>query len=167
VSGFLRFVGILNAAIWCGSAIFLAIALPAIFSPALKQLLTAPGVGFAAEAIVARFFVVQYWCGAIGLAHLAAEWLYAARPARPLLLGLLVGLLAVALFGGLWVQPKMQYLHKIHYFGQTAEQRDRAGQTFAVWHGASESVNLLVIAGLIIYLWRISSPREQSIRQFP
>lgn len=159
----MRFVGILNAALWCGSAIFLAVALPSIFSPELKQLLTVPGVGFAAEALVGRFFVVQYWCGAIGLAHLTAEWLYAGRPARPLVVGLVVGLLAVALVGGLWVQPKMQVLHKIHYFGQTAELRERAGETFALWHGASESVNLLVIAGLIVYLWRVSSQAEEPV----
>jgi hypothetical protein len=156
-------VGILNAAVWCGSAIFLVVALPSMFSPELKQLLTAPGVGFAAETLVARFFVVQYWCGAIGLAHLAAEYLYAARPARPLVLGLVLGLLAVAMIGGLWLQPKMQVLHKLHYFGKTAEQRDEAGKTFALWHGASESVNLLVIAGLIIYLWRVSKPDDQPV----
>jgi hypothetical protein len=153
-------VGILNAAVWCGSAIFLAVGLPSVFSSELKQLLTVPGVGFAAEAIVARFFVVQYWCGAIGLAHLAAEWLYAGRPARSLNLGLVTGLLALALAGGLWVQPKMQQLHKVHYFGQTAEQRDRAGKTFALWHGAWESVNLLVIGGLIVYLWQVSGPTD-------
>ncbi len=68
--GFLRFLGILNAAVWCGSAIFLVVGLPALFSPDLKKLLTDPGVGFAAEAIVGRFFKVQYCCGAIALAHL-------------------------------------------------------------------------------------------------
>ncbi len=105
---------------------------------------------------MARFFVVQYWCGAIGLAHLAAEWLYAGRPARSLNLGLVTGLLALALVGGLWAQPKMQYLHKVHYFGQTAVQRDQAAKTFGLWHGVSESVNLFVIAGLIVYLWQVS-----------
>ncbi|HUD49288.1 MAG TPA: DUF4149 domain-containing protein [Candidatus Baltobacteraceae bacterium] len=160
--GFLRFVGILNAAVWCGSAIFLAVGLPAVFSSELKQLLTVPGVGFAAEALVARFFVVQYWCGAIGLAHLAAEWLYAGRPVRSLDLGLVTGLLVLALAGGLWVQPKMQGLHKVHYFGKTAEQRDLAGKTFAVWHGSLESVNLLVIGSLIFYLWRVSGTTEHA-----
>jgi hypothetical protein len=160
VIGFLRFIGILNAAVWCGSAIFLVVGLPAVFSPELKQLLTAPGVGFAAEAIVARYFAVQYCCGAIALAHLTAEWLYAGRPARTLNLGLVTGMLAVGIIGGVWVQPKMQNLHKIHYFGQTPIQRDEAGKTFGLWHGISESVNLLVIGGLILYLWRVSSPED-------
>jgi hypothetical protein len=160
VIGLLRFVGILNAAVWCGSAIFLTIGLPAVFSPELKKLLTAPGVGFAAEAVVARFFLLQYWCGAIALAHLVAEWIYCGRRVRRFNLALVLGLLALALAGGLWAQPKMRALHEVKYFGKTAEQQEQAGKAFALWHGAAESVNLLVIGGLIIYLWRVSGPSE-------
>jgi len=154
----LRFVGILNAAVWCGSAIFLTIGLPAVFSPELKKLLTAPGVGFAAEAVVARFFLLQYWCGAIALAHLLAEWLYGGRPVRRLNLALVLAMWMVALAGGLWAQPKMREWHAIKYFGKTIELQTQAGQSFALWHAASESANLLVIGGLILYLWRVSLP---------
>jgi len=153
-------VGIMNAALWCGSAIFLAIGLPAIFSPELKRLLQPPGVGFAAEALMARFFLLQYWCGAVALAHLLAEWLYCGRTARRLNLALVLGLLAAALAGGLWAQPKMRTLHAIKYFGKTTELQMQAGQAFARWHAASETVNLLVIGGLILYLWRVSGPSE-------
>jgi hypothetical protein len=153
-------VGILNAAVWCGSAIFLTIGLPAVFSPEMKKLLTAPGAGFAAEAVVARFFALQYWCGAIALAHLLAEWLYSGRPARRLNLALALGMLTVALAGGLWAQPKMQALHALKYFGKTTEQQTQAAKSFALWHGASESANLLVIGGLILYLWCVSRTPE-------
>jgi len=153
-------VGILNAAVWCGSAIFLTIGLPAIFSPDLKKLLTAPGVGFAAEAVVARFFLVQYWCGGIALAHLVAEWLYSGRPVRRLNLALVLGMLTLALAGGMWAQPKMRMWHAVKYFGKTAEQQMQAGRDFALWHAASETANLLVIGGLILYLWRVSGPGE-------
>jgi hypothetical protein len=153
-------VGILNAAVWCGSAIFLTIGLPAVFSPALKTLLTPPGVGFAAEAVVARFFMLQYWCGAIALAHLLAEWVYGGRPVRRVNLALVLGLLALALAGGLWAQPKMNALHEVKYFGKKAEQQAEASKAFSQWHAAAESVNLLVIGGLIIYLWRVSGPPE-------
>jgi hypothetical protein len=160
VTGLLRFVGILNAAVWCGSAIFLTFGLPALFSPELKKLLTEPGVGFAAEAVVARFFVLQYWCAAIALAHLLAEWLYGGRPARRLNLSLVLAMLALALAGGLWAQPKMRALHEVKYFGKQPEQQAAAARAFARWHGAAESVNLLVMGGLIIYLWRVSGPPE-------
>jgi len=153
-------VGILNAAVWCGSAVFLTMALPGIFSPELKNLLTAERVGFAAEALVARFFLLQYWCGAIALTHLLGEWLYCGRPARRFNLTLVLAMLAVALAGGLWAQPKMNKLHLVKYFGTVPEQRTEAGKTFAIWHAASETANLLVMGGLILYLWRVSGIPE-------
>jgi hypothetical protein len=153
-------VGLLNAAVWCGSAIFLVIGLPALFSPELKRLLTAAGVGFAAESIMARYFIVQYWCGGIALAHLLAEWLYCGRPLWRLNLGLLVVILSLALAGGLWAQPKMRDLHRTKYFGRTSEQQLQAGKAFAAWHTASEAANLLVIGGLVWYLWLAGREQE-------
>ena len=157
-------MGLLNAAVWCGSAIFLVVALPALFSPELKRLLTAAGVGFAAESIVARYFILQYWCGAIALAHLLAEWLYCGRPLWRLNLGLLVVVISLSLAGGLWLQPKMRALHVAHYFGRTSEQQMQAGKTFAAWHAALEAANLLVIGCLVWYLSRVS--REQEPARF-
>jgi hypothetical protein len=146
--------------VWCGSAIFLTLGLPAVFSPELKKLLTPPGVGFAAEAVVGRFFLLQYWCGGIALAHLLAEWVYCGRPVRRVSLALVLGMLVVALVGGLWAQPKMQAWHKTKYFGATKELQIQAGESFARFHAASETANLLVIGGLILYLWRVSVAPE-------
>jgi hypothetical protein len=119
-------------------------------------------VGFAAEAVVARFFLLQYWCGGVALAHLLAGWLYGGQAARRLNLNLalVLALLALALAGGWWAQPHMNRLHKVKYFGAIAEQRTQAGKAFALWHAASESANVLVIGGLIFYLWRVSVPPE-------
>jgi len=153
-------VGILNAAVWCGSAVFLAVALPAIFSPELKDYVPAERIGFVAEAVVARYFLLQYWCGAIALAHLLGEWLYCGRPARRFNLTLVLAMLSVALAGGLWAQPKMNKLHVVKYFGKVPEQRAQAGKSFGHWHAASESANLLVMGGLILYLWRVSVAPE-------
>lgn len=160
--GFLRFVGILNAAAWCGSAIFILAGLPAVFSPELKRLLTPAGTGFAAEAIIARYFAVQYVCGVIALAHLAAEWLYAGRPARRLDVGLVTVLLTLAVIGGAWAQPKMRDLHAVKYFGKTKAAQEEAAKTFALWHGISETVNLFVICGLVVYLTRVSASEDHA-----
>jgi hypothetical protein len=81
---------------------------------------------------------------------------------RRLNLALVLGMLAVALAGGLWAQPKMRILHEVKYFGKSAELQAQAGKDFAVWHSASETVNLLVIVGLIVYLWRVSGPPESA-----
>lgn len=161
MTAFLRFVGLLNAAVWCGSAIFLVIGLPALFSPEMKRLLTAAGVGFAAESVLARFFILQYWCGGIALAHYLAEWLYCGRPLWRLNLGLLVVILSLGLAGGLYAQPKMRALHITKYYARTSEQQTQAARAFAAWHTASEAVNLLIIAGLICYLWQVGRQSEQ------
>ena len=153
-------MGLLNAAVWCGSAIFLVIGLPALFSPELKRLLTAAGVGFAAQSIVARYFIVQYWCAGIALAHLLAEWLYCGRPLWRLNLGLLVVILSLSLAGGMVAQPKMRALHVTKYFGRTSEQQMQAAKAFAAWHAASEAANLLAIGCLVCYLWQVSREQE-------
>ena len=153
-------MGILNAAVWCGSAIFLALGLPAVFSPELKKLLTPAGVGFAAEAVVARFFLLQYWCGVVALTHQVTEWLYCGRPLRRGSVALVLGMLLVSLAGGLWLQPKMRAWHATKYFGKTAALQTEAAQSFAVWHAVSESANLVVIAGLVYYLWRVTLPAD-------
>jgi hypothetical protein len=166
VSGFLRFVGLLNAAVWCGSAISLAFCLPALFSPQLKHLLTDAGVGFAAESILSRYFILQYWCGAIALAHLFAEWLYFGKPLLRLNLILIATVLFLGLVGGLGIQPKMRAWHVAKYFGRTPAQQLQAAKSFAAWHAASEVANLIVIGELIIYLWRISDEQKARFVRF-
>jgi hypothetical protein len=160
VTGFLKFVGLLNAAVWCGSAIFLLIGLPALFSPELKGILTNPGVGFAAQAVVGRYFILQYWCAGIAVAHLIGEWLYCGRPLWRFNLGLILVVLCIGLLGGLWTQPKMRALHLTKYFGKTVELQTQAGRNFAIWHGASEAANLFAICALVLYLWRVSNEPE-------
>ncbi len=158
--GIIRFVSIVNAAAWFGSAIFLVVALPPLFSAEMKRLLGLPGVGFAAQTIVARYFVLQYICAAIALGHLIAEWLITGRPLLRFNLGLIAGLIGLALLGGLWMQPKLRDLHQGIYYGATADIRDKSAKSFRAWHGASESANLLVIAGVLCYLCSVVEAPE-------
>ncbi len=136
------------------------VGLPALFSPELKRMLTDVGVGYAAEAIVARFFVLQYWCSAIALAHLYAEYLYFSRSVWRLNLALLIVVISLGLAGGLWAQPRMRVLHFTKYFGGTVELRAQAARSFGIWHGMSEAANLVVVGGLIWYLWRVSTEED-------
>lgn len=162
---FLRFAGILNAAIWCGASVFLLLGLPAVFSEDLKKALGPmgpPGVGWAAELIIGRYFILQYCCGAIGLAHLVLEWLYSGKPLLQRNLAILVVLIGLALAGGLWMQPKLKDLHRTKYFGATPAAREQADRTFKAWHGASECGNLIAISGLMVYLWRTSRLSDQA-----
>src|SRR5437588_1056080 len=80
--------------------------------------------GAAAQVLIKRYFIVQSICAAIALLHLVAEWLYLGRPLKSFKLGLLLGLFAVALIGGVWLQPKLRTLHRSMYFAGSTEQRE-------------------------------------------
>ena len=123
-------------------------------------MLTPFGAGFAAETILARFFVLQYWCAGIALAHLLAEWLYCGRPLWRLNLALILVLLFLGLAAGLWAQPRMCALHVTRYYGHTPQEQTQAAKAFATWHSASEAANLLVIVGLACYLWQVSREEQ-------
>lgn len=157
---FLRFIGILNAAIWFGAAIFFTFgAGPAFFSPEMLNLVGRPRAGVAVQLVLRHYFILQHWCGAIALAHVLVEWLYTGRPLQKALLGLLAGLFVLGLLGGLWLQPKLHQLHLAVYGGQaTPDQVEKARHSFNAWHGTSQALNLLMIAGLVWYLWRMTNP---------
>jgi hypothetical protein len=164
VIGVLRFVGLMNAAVWLGSAVFFTVgAGPAVFSQDMKDLLGANNYpyfsGAIAQVIMARYFHLQLVCGIVALLHALAEWLYLGRPPRKFGLGLLVGLIALGLVGGFWLQPKIKELHTAKYAVNipSAVQAAKA-KSLRVWHGATQTANLLVLAGLAVYLWRVAHP---------
>jgi len=163
VIGFLRCLGFLNVAVWFGSAFFFTFAAgPAIFSDDMKQVL---GQGFPyysgaiAQVIISRYFTIQQVCGFIALIHIFAEQLYFGRTPRKRWLGFLVALLALSLLGGFWLQPKLKNLHALRHAPNTKpEVREAATQTFKLWHGISQAVNLVVITGLGVYACRVATP---------
>ena len=159
MSAFLRFVRIVNAAIWCGASIFLVVGLPGIFSPELERLLTKAYVGFAAEALLRRYFILYYCCGFAGLLCIGIEWAYSGKGSEfdAVLLGVLT--ILGLLFGRL-LQPRMHDWHYFKHFGRTLEEQAHAARLFGIWHGISQLLNLFVIAGLIYYLWRTTRPPE-------
>jgi hypothetical protein len=169
VTGFLRFIGTANAAVWFGSAVFFTLAAgPAIFSAEVQKLFGQAWFGFyaggVALAVLKRYFVAQCVCGIIALVHLWAEWLYLGRKASQITLSLAVVLLILALVGGYGVMPKMRALHQTKYEGATTEQKEAAARTFGHWHAASQTANIFIIIGLAVYLARITRPPEAAGR---
>jgi len=160
VIGFLRFLGVANAAVWFGTAIFFTLAVgPAFFSQKMLGLLGRPHAGAAAQIVLERYFAMHQVCGVIALLHLVAEWLYMGKPLQRLTLWLLLGIFTLGLMGGYSVQPKLQGLHRTIYGpGATSEQRERAKRSFSTYHGISQVLNLMVTAGVALYLWRVTTP---------
>ncbi|MBI3852674.1 MAG: DUF4149 domain-containing protein [Verrucomicrobia bacterium] len=172
---FLRFVGVVNAGVWLGAALFLTLgAGPAFFSPEMKSLLGPRAFpvysGAVAQIVIERYFVLQYWCAIIALAHLIAEGLYTGKALEKFTLTLLLGLFSLSLIGGYWLQPKLKRLHATKYQAATPELRDQAARSFRGWHGLARVADVVMMGGLLVYLWRSlnrpDAPRFVSTEKF-
>jgi fructose-specific phosphotransferase system IIC component len=117
--------------------------------------------GAIAQLFIARYFYFQIGCTMIAVVHLLAEWLYLGKHPQKLQVGLLIGLASVALIGGYWLQPKMKVLHATKYgLNHRPEIREAAGRSFRAWHGVSMMINLLMVGGLTVYLWRATNSSD-------
>jgi hypothetical protein len=167
VSGFLRFIGIANAAVWFGGGfVCTAIILPGVFSPNVRALFGDEYTfryyaGGVALALFSRFFILQYFCGVVALAHLFAEKLYLGRAIPKLGMAIVLGALAISLVGGAVVQPRLKDFRQAMYSPKaTTEEKALATHNFWMWHGLSQAANVLMLAGLLVHLIRVSRPEE-------
>lgn len=183
MTGFLRFFGIVNAAVWFGAALFFTFAVaPVFFLPATKQVLGEAQAGIVAMMVLDRYFTLHCACALVALLHQVAEWVYLGKAMLRSTMIVLLCLLGFGLLAQFWVQPRMQRWHEIKYAYSRAEQgfvrndavtpgqRARAARSFGLWHGVSQSVNLLMLGGVAFFLWRATHPVEPtrflSARQF-
>ena len=170
----LRWIGILNVAVWFGSAMFFTVGVaPAFFSSEMRSLLGEQNYpafsGRLAMVVMGRYFAFHYWCASIALLHQVAERFYLGKPLQRLNFGLLVGLCSLSLLGGAFLQPSLKKLHAIKYGRSdfySPAQKAQADKAFHTWHAISYVVNLLVMGGLAVYLWRVANP-EDSLRFMP
>lgn len=164
--GVLRFIGIFNAAIWLGGAVFFTFgAGQAPFSDAMKELLTESNYpyfsGAIAQLLIAKYFALHLICGVVALVHLGAEGLYLGRPVRRSTLILLLALFGFGLLGSFWLQPKMKELHQHKYAPNLPQEtRDQKAKSFRIWHATSQVVNIFVLGGLCVYVWRANNPPD-------
>jgi hypothetical protein len=165
VIGLLRLVGIMNAAVWFGAAIFLTFfAAPTLFSPVLKKDLGEVWPGVIAAMLLERYFVIQYFCSIIALVHAFTEWIYLGKPLHKPTMIVLTTITLFVFAGGLWLEPKMKALHEVKYgYGRhgvntPVEQREQAGKSFSTLHGFSSTLNLIAVFGIAFYVWRLAAP---------
>lgn len=155
---FIRFVGVINITVWFGAAVFFTVAAgPAFFSAEMLSFLPRPYAGRAAEVIIDRYLLLQQWCAAIALLHILVEYLYSGRQVERLSLVLLSVLFVLALIGSQWLVPHMHELQRAMYAPAASIAHQAAARSsFGLLHGASQVVNLVMMGGLLYYLWRVT-----------
>ena len=164
--GFLRFVGLMNAAIWFGAAIFYCFgAAPVLQSEALKTLIGSnnfPYYGFAIQNLVAAsFFHLHVACGIVCVLHLMAEWLYFGKYPRKVWVLFILALLLAGGLQGLWVQPRLKLLHDLEHGRQARpEERQLAARGFKTWSSIAWSLDALLALGVGFYVWRTANPPD-------
>lgn len=163
-----RFIGLMNAAIWLGSAVFAILGAGRVLtSDAMLAILGAKHFpyfsGAIAELVASRFWHLHIACSSVALLHLAAESLYFGRGLRKPWLILLLALLCLGTLQVGVIQPNTHKLHlAAHAVNRTTAARQKSAQTLHAWRTVSGTFDLLMLAGLGAYLWRIANPPDST-----
>lgn len=156
----------LNGALWLGAAVYYTLSVnPALTSRAVFDLLGEKYFAYLSGAItqmvLARYFYWHLACALVAWVHLVAEWLYLGRALHRFWLTLLSAALALGLLGSFWLGPKLALLHSTqHRLDVETEIRERAAKSFRLWQGVFQAVNVVLIAGVAVYFWRVTHPPD-------
>jgi hypothetical protein len=162
----------MTTAVWLGGAVFFTTVIwPSFSSAAMQSALRQPNnfpyFASAIElALLPRYFHFLTLCAVIALLQLLGEWLYLGRPARRFSFSLLAALLGLTLMGSSVLHPQLQKLHETRYSSRQPGAAEVAAKSFRTWRNVLEAANVLMIGGLIIQLWRITTPSDNSRHAF-
>ena len=177
VPGFLRFLGLFNAAVWVGGSVFSSfLAAPVFFTPEIKSLTPPPVNGLVAQAMLGRYFTLHILCGIVAVVHLLLEWLYSGGGFPRRAIAIVCVLLGLALIGGKFINPKLTVGHQQKYHTKLKAESEPpvyekveykedvvqdavqdAERKFAVWHGVSQVINLAMVILLTWRFWRLAN----------
>jgi len=158
----LRIIGVFNAAIWFGSAIFFTFGIaPGIFSDEMKRVFGDFYVGVIGQNLIGRYFAVTLICGVVALLHFFAEMFYMGKPFRRFTFALIIIVLALGLLAGYVFAPKIKTLHHQRYLGPLTE-RPAAEQQFKRLHATSMIGNLISLVALVTYTWQVTNPSDST-----
>jgi len=163
VIGFLRLVGLFNAAIWFGAAVFCTFSVePTAASQEMRDLLGPKSFPFFSVAIsqllADRYLRLFLLCSMVSLLHLLGEWLYLGRNPRKFWTTFLLTLLFGGVLQSYWIEPMLRNTHRIEY--TRPQQGEAAKRSYRIWHRVSEGINIILLTGVGIYLWRVANPTD-------
>jgi uncharacterized membrane protein len=156
----LRMVGIFNAAVWLGSAVFFTFGVaPATFAPEMKRIFGDYYTGVIGQQLIGRYFTLNWICALIALAHFLGEMIYAGKSFHRFTFGLLLLVLCFGLLGQHLFAPRIKELQQLKYRGPV-EQREPAAQQLKRLHATTMIGNLFCLVALVIYTWRVTHPPD-------
>lgn len=165
--GLLRFLGLVNAAVWFGATFFFVfLTEPSTGSDAMQQLLGPKNFPYFSVAISqligARFLTLFLVCALFAMLHVGAEWLYFGKYPQRFWLLLIFGLFLGGLTQAYGLQPRLKTNLIVQHSGTSnPEQRAAAHRSFRAWNAVATGVNLLLLGGLAVYLWRLANPPDE------
>jgi len=159
-------MGMLNAAVWLGAAVFCTLGvLPVVTSQKMMSLLGAAFFpylsGGIVRLIVARLLYWQIFCAGMAWVHLVLEWLYLGRTPRRFWVLLLTLLFTLSLVAGFWLNPRLTQLHRFqHPQHPQPDNQVLAAKSFRIWDGIFQAVNVVLIGGVVVYFWRLTTTED-------
>ncbi len=160
----LRKLSLLVFSLWLGMGIGVSfVAIPHVFSPAVREFLPTGVPGQIAQGILLRLFRWQgVLAGLACLLHLLAG--LRGPTVNPLVRRLLPALLGLSLAALFWLHPRMVALSVQKNRPELSESaRQEAGTAFGRWHGMSMIGNMLILVGVLACWWSL----EQNPAQVP
>lgn len=176
VIAFLRFIGLMNAAVWFGAVVvYAALISPAMLSPEMLDIFggarnpMAPAYrGLAMEIVASKFYWIHFICAGVMAFHLLMDWLFTGKAARTLMLYLAGTMIVLGLANGVLLFQKMKELHRIHYkytpppvTKEQVEIKAKAATMHDALQTATEVIHWIMVAGLLVYTWKTATPGEQ------
>jgi len=158
----LRFLGLMNAAVWLGGVVYFSAAgIRTVFQPSIRALFHEYYVGTVAQALQASYFRFQVVCAAVAIVHLLLLWWLRPRHVQRPLATIVAIMSALVVLTAFVIQPQMKSLFETKHRAPTWAQRETAATRFRVWHGVSQGFNLLILGGLVFYVWRMAAPADE------
>ena len=162
----LKLAGVLTAAAWFGAVVLFTFGVsPALSSARIESLLGAkhfPYFGGAIELVAAeRYYGWLLAFGVISLVHLLAEKLYLGRKPGRFWLGSLLALFGTVVLLGFILHPRLNEAHLLrHAVNASPAQKQGAERTFRALSKVELALNLFLMTGVGVYLWRVANPPE-------
>ena len=166
MTGFLRFLGVFNAAVWFGAVVFYLFGVSVLLNSTEAQaLFGADHSDFFSRAsqqiIQDRFYTIQWICAAVALVHIWTERWYLGRRTRRRWDGLLLGALILSLWGDNSLVSRLRQLHNGQHARDASPQlREASARSFRNWQRVATAMHLYLLFGAGACLWRAANPES-------